>query len=87
MTVFLDWLREDLVAGVSYDFEARDYDEIRSPGFRRKDDRHVIWTGVRIPLLGPTRASLDYVRIASRSNISAFNYDENIVSFRISAWR
>jgi len=87
VTIFLDSLREGLVAGVSYDFEARDYDEISSPGFRRKDDRHVIWTGVRIPLLGPTRASLDYVRIASRSNISRFNYDENIVSFRLSAWR
>ena len=86
-TIFLDGIRNGLVAGLSYEFESRDYrNEIRSLGFARRDKQHVIWAGARIPLFGPTQASFDYVRVISRTNIPDLDYDENIISFKLWAW-
>ena len=88
ITVFLDRWRKGLLVGASYEFESRDYDERRDlPGFARRDDRQVIWAGAAVPLFGPTQASFDYIRIESRSNIQVLNYDENILSFKLWAWR
>ena len=89
ITVFLDRLRKGVLAGLSYEYESQDYqNEIPGLGFRR-DDQHVIWAGARIPLFGPTQASFDYVRVMSRSNIPelGLNYNENIISFKLWAWR
>jgi tetratricopeptide (TPR) repeat protein len=87
-TAFLDRLQKGLILGASYEFESRDYDH-QDPlwGFTRRDDRTVFWVGTAMPLIGPTQASLDYIRIESRSNVQLLNYDENIVSLKLWAWR
>ena len=88
MTFFLDTWLKGLLVGASYEFESRDYDsDDGSQGFVRRDERHVIWAGAALPLFGPIQASLDYIRIESRSNIQVLNYDENIVSFKLWVWR
>ena len=88
LTAFLDPFRKGMLAGVSYEFESRDYEGADPDSkFAREDDRHVIWAGVRVPLIGPTQISLDYLLIMSGSTISALNYDENIVSLKLWAWR
>jgi hypothetical protein len=88
MIFFLDSWLKGLLVGASYEFESRDYDSVDgSQGFVRQDERHVIWAGAALPLFGPTQASLDYIRIESRSNIQVLNYDENIVSFKLWVWR
>jgi tetratricopeptide (TPR) repeat protein len=84
----LNALRQGSWLGLSYEFESRDYEDlIRSIGTNRQDDQHLFWAGLRIPLLGPTQISFDYMRIGSRSNIPTLTYDENIVSFKLWAWR
>ncbi len=84
----LNALRQGTWLGLSYEFESRDYEDlIRSLGANRQDDQHLFWAGLRIPLLGPTQVSFDYMRIGSRSNIPTLTYDENIVSFKLWAWR
>ncbi|HIL02811.1 MAG TPA: tetratricopeptide repeat protein [Myxococcales bacterium] len=87
-TAFLDQFRKGLVLGASYEFESRDYDH-EDPlwGFARRDDRTVFWVGTAMPLIGPTQASFDYIRIESRSNVRQLSYDENIVSLKLWAWR
>ena len=88
LTLSLNRVRAGLWLGLSYEFESRDYDQlIPELGTTREDDQHLFWAGLRIPLLGPTQASFDYMRIVSRSNISVLNYDENIVSFKLWVFR
>jgi len=87
LTAFLDSFRKGMLVGTSYEFESRDYEKSSNAReFRRKDDRHIVWAGIRIPIIGPTQISFDYMLILSRSNIEALEYDENIVSLKLWAW-
>ncbi|MDE0885552.1 MAG: tetratricopeptide repeat protein [Myxococcota bacterium] len=87
LTAMLDPFYKGLLLGASYGFESRDYAKTGDGSeFQRKDDRHIVWTGIRIPLIGPTQISFDYLLILSRSSITALNYNENIVSLKLWAW-
>ena len=88
LSLSLKRLHPGIWLGLSYEFESRDYENlIRELGASRQDDQHLFWAGLRVPLLGPTQASFDYMRVGSRSNIPSLNYDENIVSVKLWAWR
>ena len=88
LSLSLNRLRPGIWLGLSYEFESRDYGNlVRELGSNRQDDQHLFWAGLRVPLLGPTQASLDYMRIGSQSNIPSLNYDEDIVSIKLWAWR
>ena len=72
---------------LSYDYENRDYENItQSIGAKRKDTRNWGGVGMTIPLWGPTELTLDYLFVASRSNLPGLTFDENIVSFRLGAF-
>ncbi|MAJ61754.1 MAG: hypothetical protein CBC48_18605 [bacterium TMED88] len=69
---------------LSYDWEYRDYENITpSIAKKRYDRRHLAGTGLSVPLFGPTELALDYLFIASRSNLPGLTFNENIVSFRL----
>ena len=87
LTAMLDPFYKGLLLGASYEFESRDYSKADyARELKREDDRHIVWTGIRFPLIGPTQISFDYMLILSRSSITALNYNENIVSLKLWAW-
>jgi tetratricopeptide (TPR) repeat protein len=73
--------------GVGWEYAGRDYSNItRRIRAERRDRRHLLRAGLRVQLLPHCEGMVDYVRVASRSNLPELDYDENILTFRVGVW-
>lgn len=73
---------------LTYEYSDRDYTD-PSSGFGlgyRHDRRHILWTGLRMPLARFAEISVDYLHIQSRSTLPILNYSQNILTFRLGFW-
>jgi tetratricopeptide (TPR) repeat protein len=81
-------IRKGTQLGFSYEYESREYDlELALLNAPRSDHSHILFFGLQLPLIRHCEASLDFLRIFSRSNIPELQYDENIVTFKLSVFR